>query len=125
MKRMVLCIVLIAAMLILSLSGFIYIDKTAGEMRAGIKRIETAYLKDDSETMKNEIAALDDRWQKFCDVHIFITDTDHALQITELIARIDGLSRTDNDELLSECAAADRLIETYRSEQVPGILNIM
>ena len=122
---MVLCIALIGAMIILSLSGFIYIDKTAREMRSGIGRIEKAYLQEDSETMESEIALLEERWQKFCDIHIFITDTDHALQITELLARIDGLSRTGNDELLSECAAADRLIESYRSEQVPGILNIL
>lgn len=125
MKRMVLCVVLIAAMIILSLSGFVYIDKTAQEMRSGIDRIEKAYLQEDAEVMKTEIDALKERWERFCNVHIFITDTDHALQITELLARIDGLSRTGNDELLSECAAADRLIETYRSEQVPGILNIL
>ena len=93
--------------------------------------VNALYLAEDSFSSEDfrgaRLAAekADESWQEFMSKHVFITDKEHLLEITATIVKIQALATAEDEELLTECDVARRLIELYRDKQQPDLLNIL
>lgn len=125
MKRVVLSGVLVAVMVALAVAGMIYTDNVIEDSRSSLAQVAAAYQENDGAGAAEAARTLERRWNGFCSTHIYISDNEHALEISNLVARILYLAQEMDDDLLVECAAADRLLELFGEEQAPSIFNIL
>ena len=125
MKRMPLCIIIICVFVFLGLISSLCVEKTTSSMSESIAEIEQAYEDGDAGKMTVSADALQKCWENFTSIQIFTSDPERALEITASVARISSFAKTLHEDLLSECSAAKSLIESYRNEQQPTILNIL
>lgn len=125
MKRVILSVVLVGAMVVLAVAGLIYTERVIEDSRSSLAQVAAAYQKNDNAGAAEAAKALEQRWNGFCSTHIYISDNGHAMEISNLVARIRYLAQEMDDDLLAECAAADRLLELFGEEQIPSIFNIL
>lgn len=125
MKRVILCSVLVAIMVGAGIWGMFYTQGVIKDSRESLSRVIEAYNDDNSGLALKSAQALEERWDSFCDIHIFVTDNEHALEISQLTAKIRSLAEEMDDELLAECAAADKLLRLFAEEQAPTFFNIL
>lgn len=125
MKRVIFSAVLVVLMIGLGVWGLIYTKNVVSDSRSSLAQVSAAYENKDGAGAAEAAKALEQRWNKFCGAHIYISDNEHAMEITNLVARIRYLAQEMDDDLLVECAAADRLLELFGEEQNPNVFNIL
>ena len=117
MKRIVICCILAALILLGGIFGLVGTLKVGDDIKDGLKRITAAYESGDTETAKAAADEVAEKWRNFRKLHILITDNDHALEITMAAARIKQLLELGDDEVKVECGIMEELISDYCREQ--------
>ena len=125
MRRIVICIVLSLTILAAGIAGVIYTTGFSDKLLADVETVADRFEQGDTEGAKQAYSRVRESWDGFRDFHVLVSDQEHALEITMCIARMGSLLRQEDDELLTECATAAKLIEVYRHEQLPNITNIL
>lgn len=122
MKRIFLCLAIIAALVALAIYGAGYVSGVAEDI---ITRLDTLGESTDSEEAKALAADTDRVWNDFYEKHIFITDKEHAMEITAALARISALAEEGSEELKIECKTARKLVELFLEKQRAEFMNVL
>ncbi len=125
MKRIVLCIILAVLIFAGGTAALLYTNKVAYDITDSLNAVQSCYLNDDMEGAEAAAGKMEESWRKFRSLHMLMIDNDHTLEITMSAAKISNMLKRDNDEVLTECAIMKELIETYRQEQIPNIMNVL
>ena len=125
MRRIVICIVLSLTILGLGIWGVIYTTDFSDALLSDVGAVAENFEQGNIEAAKQAYSRVKKSWDGFSDFHVLVSDQGHALEITMCIARMASLLEQEDDELLTECAQAAKLIEVYRHEQLPNITNIL
>ena len=125
MRRIVICSILALAILGLGIWGVIYTTGFSDRLLSDVEAVAKNFEQGETQAAKQAFSRVRDSWDGFRDFHVLVSDQEHALEITMCIARMESLLEQEDDELLTECAQAAKLIEVYRHEQLPNITNIL
>lgn len=125
MKRIIVCIALTAAIFAGGTGCLFYTSSVSEKITENLTEVKRLYESGDAEGAAAAAERAGSDWRKFRELHVFSTDNDHILEITMSIARLENLIERESDELLTECSVAIELIEVYKSEIMPGIMNIL
>ena len=125
MRRIVICTVLSLVILAGGIWGVIYTTGFSDSLLTELDTVSENFQQGDIEAAKQAYFRVRDSWESFRDFHILVSDQEHALEITMCIARMESLLEQEEDDLLTECAEAARLIKAFRHEQLPGLTNIL
>lgn len=125
MKRIVICIVLAVLIFAGGTAALFYTNKVAYDITGNLSAVQSCYLKGDTEGAEAAAGKMEESWRKFRSLHMLMVDNDHTLEITMSAAKITDMLKRGNDEVLTECAVMKELIETYRQEQTPNIMNVL
>ena len=125
MRRIVICSILSLVILAAGIWGVIYTTGFSDRLLADVEAVADNFERGDTAAAKQAISRVRENWDRFRDFHILVSDQEHALEITMCIAKMESLLEQEEDDLLTECATAAKLIEVYRHEQLPNITNIL
>ncbi len=124
MKRIVICLFIIAALIVLGAASFYYTDSVTGSAAHTIDEIAGSFETGDFEQARSLTMTLSQRWGEYVKNDIFIVDKDHIMEITAMIARLQALAEEKSEDLPEECAAARQMILFYREKNYPTWNNI-
>ena len=125
MRRIVICIILALVILAGGIWGVIYTTGLSDGLLADVEAVAENFEQGDIEAARQAFSRVKTSWDSFRDFHILVSDQEHALEITMCIAKMESLLEQEEDDLLTECATAAKLIEVFRHEQLPNITNIL
>ncbi|MCH5200949.1 MAG: DUF4363 family protein [Oscillospiraceae bacterium] len=125
MRRIVICIILALVILAGGICGVIYTTGFSDGLLTEVEAVAENFERGDIEAAKQAFSRVKTSWDGFRDFHILVSDQEHALEITMCITRMESLLEQEEDDLLTECATAAKLIEVFRHEQLPNITNIL
>lgn len=125
MKRIIVCVVLTAIIFLGGTGCLIYTANISDKIAADLDEVSRLFLSGDSEGASAAAARASGDWQKYKRLHILSVDNDHILEITMSITRIESLLEREDEETVTECAVAIELIESYRNNNMPSIMNIL
>lgn len=124
MKRLYLCVMLVAVMLIIGIASYFCTKSVTENIEQKIDVIADCYNAGDYGRTKILSAELRETWEDYIHKHIFITDKEQANEITLSITRIEALAEENDDEILSESTVAKELISIYREKQELSFANV-
>ena len=125
MRRIVICSVLALVILAGGIWGVVYTTGFSDGLLTDVEAVAENFRQGDIEAAKQAYSRVQESWDGFRNFHVLVSDQEHALEITMCIARMESLLEQEEDDLLTECAEAAKLIEVFRYEQLPGITNIL
>ena len=125
MRRIVICSILSLAILAAGIWGVIYTTGFSDGLLTDVEAVADNFQRGDIEAAKQAFFRVRENWDSFRDFHLLVSDQEHALEITMCIAKMESLLEQEDDELLTECATAVKLIKVYRHEQLPNVTNIL
>lgn len=125
MRRIVICIILSLVILAGGICGVIYTTGFSDGLLTELEAVADNFQQGDIEAAKRAYSHVSESWDGFRDFHILVSDQEHALEITMCIARIGSMLEQGEDDLLTECEQAKKLIEVFRHEQLPSLTNIL
>ena len=125
MRRIVICVILSLVILAGGIWGVIYTTGFSDKLLSDVEAVAMNFEQGDTQAAKQAFYRVRESWDGFRDFHVLVSDQEHALEITMCIARMESLLEQEDDELLTECAQAAKLIEVYRHEQLPNWTNIL
>ena len=125
MRRIVICSILALAILAAGIWSVIYTARFSDRLLDNVERVAESFEQGDMEGAKQAYSDAREGWDSFRELHILVFDQEHALEITMCLARIGSMLEQEEDDLLTECAQAAKLIAVYRHEQLPCWTNIL
>lgn len=125
MKRIIICCVIVAMIVTGGILSLVKITNTADDIKNSVSGVKAACLDNDFEKARILAEELSEKWDDFRRLHLLVADNEHALEITMCIARIKSLSIAENNDAITECDVAGKLIEAYGQEQIPDLFNIL
>ena len=125
MRRIVICSILALAILAGGIWGVVYTTGFSDRLLSDVEAVADNFEQGNIEAARQAFYRVKENWDGFRNLHMLVTDQEHALEITMCIARMESLLAQEEDDLLTECATAAELIEVYRQEQIPNITNIL
>lgn len=125
MKRIIICAFILLILIALGIASYAYTNDAMDNTRREIEGISESFKSGNFERTKQLSYELSENWRyKYCN-YLFIFDTDHIMELTSMIARIEAFADDENPEVLVECRAASELILLYRSKEKLAISNIL
>ena len=125
MKRIVLCIIIIAVIICFGTFSLLYTSSVTGAITDDLKQLQTDFGNNDLEAARACAQRINDRWESFCRLHFLTADNEHSLEITMTAKRIESLLEREDEEVLTECGVMLGLVRVYEREQMPSIMNIL
>lgn len=125
MKRIVLCIVIIAVIIAFGTFSLIYTSSVTGTISHELEQLRTDFQNGDYEAARACAERVNNRWESFCRIHFLTADNEHSLEITMTAKRIESLLDREDEEALTECGVMLELVKVYEREQMPSIMNIL
>lgn len=125
MKRIVICIVLSIIIFLGGIGSLYYTCRISDDILDSLEQAQRMYSEGNSEGTAQAVSQVRKSWNKFRDIHIFTVDNGHALEITMSMAKIESLLERDDEEIITECRVMGELVEVYRNEMMPSIMNVM
>lgn len=124
MKRIVICCILTAVIFAGGTAGMFYTSRVGDEIAENLRQVRESFLAGDTEAARTAADKASERWNKFRDLHILISDNGHALEITMSAERIKRLLETEDEEVTVECGVMEELIRVYCREQEIRLGNV-
>lgn len=124
MKRLYLCIMIVAVMLVIGIASYFCTKSVTENIEQKIDVITDCYNTGDFGRVKLLSTELRETWEDYIEEHIFVTDKEQAIEITLSITRIEALAEEHDDEILAESTVAKELISIYREKQALSLANI-
>lgn len=114
MKRIIICGLIMITLVIIGIISLFYTDSVTDAAARKVDEISASFGSGDYDLTRKLTAELDKSWQDYYQGHIFMVDKDHAMEISLSISRIKSMAEQDDDDLPTECGAAQDLIQLYR-----------
>lgn len=125
MQRIVTCSIIIVLLITTAVFGYCSIKNTSDSILESLEATIQSFRNDDLESAVEHADAAEREWNEFFEVHVFITDKEHMLEITSSLTKIKAMAQENNDELIIEAQSAKKLIEIYLDKQNPELMNIL
>lgn len=125
MNRLILSIVLLAAM---AAGGFYSVYLTTqrtDELSGLIDQVEQAHSDGDDKSALEYAEQLHSSWDSILHYSILVNDLGHAMEITSCIAEIASFAEEGDDELYAACDRAQAQLELFREMQTPTLWKIL
>lgn len=120
MKRVIICLVILTAMLTAGISIYICTENTADSLTARLRALERGAVADPAA----EAESISADWEDFCALNVFLTNLEGAAEVSESLARLAAKARYDTDDVAEECRVAEYTIEHFRASRALRIENI-
>ena len=124
MKRAIICGIIVIVLVAAGIISYFYTDRVTREIQDSISRVSESYELEDYEAAKSLSTETAKSWEHYLAAHIFVSDKEHALEITLSLLRIKALAEEKSEELKEECIAAIDLVGLYRENQQVNLANI-
>ena len=124
MKRAIICGIIVIGLVAAGIISYFYTDKVTKEIQESISRVSESYEREDFEAAASLSAETAKNWEHYLAAHIFVSDKEHALEITLSLLRIKALAEEKSEELKEECITAIDLVGLYRENQRVNLANI-
>lgn len=125
MKRIVVCVILALSLAAAGSWCFFYSDDTAKNILEELEETERLYSSGDTEEAAAASARAKDKWNGFTEIRILSVDNEHEMEITMSMSRLVSLIESENEEAMVEWAAVKELVEGYKREISPFVLNVI
>ena len=130
MKRVVLCSVIMAAVIVVSVVICLYIDRETGVVIDDIGKLSASYAAGDYEAGRGFAESAERRWKSFAKLRLFVADKDNVSGISAVLTKLRRVSQEAEPdevfpELSAECSAVIAGIESLRDKQFPTLHNIL
>ncbi len=124
MKRIVICVLLMSAMLLTGIILEIQTHAVTGELEGELKMLGSRTHSISPEEREITAKKLSEKWESFCADNIFLTNNEGAFEISESLVRIISYSVSDEKQFAEECRIAAQLIELYNESRALTLGNI-
>lgn len=124
MKRAIICGIIVIGLVTAGIISYFYTDRVTSEIQDSISRISESFEREDYEAAVNLSVETAKNWEHYLAAHIFVSDKEHALEITLSLLRIKALAEEKSEELSEECMTAIDLVGLYRENQRVNLANI-
>lgn len=125
MNRIIISIVILAVMSVCCFASVGYVNSFSDKLCGKINEVEKAFEEHDKEKSSKAAEELQNEWNSFMDMAIFVNDLGHALEITSSIAEVYSFAQEQNEELYAACDRAQAQIEMFRDMQSPTLWKIL
>ncbi len=125
MNRIIISIVILAVMSACCFASVGYVNSFSDKLCGKINEVEKAFEEYDKEKSSKAAEELQNEWNSFMDMAIFVNDLGHALEITSSIAEVYSFAQEQNEELYAACDRAQAQIEMFRDMQSPTLWKIL
>ena len=125
MKRIIICVFILLILIALGIASYAYTNSTMDNTQREIEGISESFKRGDFERTKALSYTLSENWRLSYSNYFLIFDTEHIMELTSVIARIEAFADDENPEVLVECRAASELIRLYRSKEKFTLSNIL
>ncbi len=125
MNRIIISIVILAVMSACCFASVGYVNSFSDKLCDKINEVEKAFEEHDKEKSSKAAEELQNEWNSFMDMAIFVNDLGHALEITSSIAEVYSFAQEQNEELYAACDRAQAQIEMFRNMQSPTFWKIL
>lgn len=125
MNRIIISIVILAVMSACCFASVGYVNSFSDKLCGKINEVEKAFEEHDKEKSSKAAEELQNEWNSFMDMAIFVNDLGHALEITSSIAEVYSFAQEQNEELYAACDRAQAQIEMFRDMQSPTLWKIL
>ncbi len=124
MKRIVICVLLMSAMLLTGIILEIQTHAVTDELEGELKMLGSRTHSISPEEREITAKKLSEKWESFCADNIFLTNNEGAFEISESLVRIISYSVSDEKQFAEECRIAAQLIELYNESRALTLGNI-
>lgn len=124
MKRAIICGIIVIGLVTAGIISYFYTDRVTSEIQDSISRISESFEREDYEAAASLSVETSKNWEHYLAAHIFVSDKEHALEITLSLLRIKALAEEKSEELSEECMTAIDLVGLYRENQRVNLANI-
>lgn len=124
MKRFIICGFIVLALIILGAGSLYYTESTTREAESTLEEVSLSFGRGEFEQTKSLARKLSADWEKYNENHFFMTDKEHVMELSSVIARVHALAEEEDPELTVECAVARELMASYRIKNSVDWTNI-
>lgn len=125
MNRLILSIVLLAAMAAGCFYSVYLTTQHTDELSGLIDQVEQAHSDGDDKSALEYAEQLHSSWNSILHYSILVNDLGHAMEITSCIAEIASFAEEGDDELYAACDRAQAQLELFREMQTPTLWKIL
>lgn len=125
MNRLILSIVLLAAMAAGCFYSVYLTTQRTDELSGLIDQVEQAHSGGDDKSALKYAEQLHSSWDSILHYSILVNDLGHAMEITSCIAEIASFAEEGDDELYAACDRAQAQLELFREMQTPTLWKIL
>lgn len=125
MNRLILSIVLLAAMAAGCFYSVYLTTQRTDELSGLIDQVEQAHFDGDDKSALEYAEQLHSSWDSILHYSILVNDLGHAMEITSCIAEIASFAEEGDDELYAACDRAQAQLELFREMQTPTLWKIL
>ncbi|CCY17103.1 uncharacterized protein BN782_00928 [Eubacterium sp. CAG:786] len=125
MNRLILSIVLLAAMAAGCFYSVYLTTQRTNELSGLIDQVEQAHSDGDDKSALEYAEQLHSSWDSILHYSILVNDLGHAMEITSCIAEIASFAEEGDDELYAACDRAQAQLELFREMQTPTLWKIL
>ncbi len=124
MKRLVGCILLVAALVSLSVYSKLFSQGKMAEIQQLVQSAEDCYTGKEYDEAAKCARKAKEMWSSLAEDTLFVDCPEIDVEITITLARIEEYVQYQDDEVYPECAAAMNLLDNYSDRQSLTWVNI-
>lgn len=125
MNRLIVSIVLLAAMTAGCIYSVCATISVSNEMSQLVDMIEQSHTDGDDEQALRYAEQLQSEWDRVLHYSLLVNDLGHAMEITSCIAEIGSFAEEGDDELYASCDRVQAQLELFREMQTPTLWKIL
>ena len=120
MKRVIICLLILAGMLTAGIALYIRTETIADELISRLSALGSGELSDPVAQARS----ISDEWEDFCAYNVFLTNLEGAAEVSETLVRLISKARCDPEDVPEECVTAICEIELFRKSRQLRIENV-
>lgn len=124
MKRIIICGFIVIALVILGAASLYYTETSTKEAEDTLEEISLSFGRGELEQTKSLTRKLSQSWESYTENYFFMTDKEHVMELSSMIARIHALAEEEDPDLTVECAVTRELMTSYRMKNAVKWNNI-
>ena len=110
MKRVLICIVILAAMAVTGIALDMHTEGVTSDISARIAALNDIAEHD---ALVREAVSISRDWEELCAKNIFLTNNEGAFAVSEALAHIVSEIKSGDDDVAEECIETQMLIDMY------------
>ena len=117
MKRTLICVFLMLAMIVTGVILDMMTLDISGELTDGLNELEAGADTFSSDELRDKAKKLSEKWESFCGDNIFLTNNEGAFEVSGALVRIISYAESDRQRFAEECRTAAQLVELYNESR--------